>query len=306
MTGTQTGFRFAVAFSFAGPHRAKVQAIAELVAEKLGQDKVFYDDWYEAEILGPNMRMLLQSFYYEQSLMLVADLSDEYADRPWCQAEAEAIDALRMKIDSARDETTRLRLLNVKFGDGRVPGVLPNAGYLDATKKTVEECAELILERHALLVKRMGEKIAPALAQAAPAQPVQPVPSAYNLAPERILFFHPATNDALYSRRERELDWLDDCAKDPRIRIATVTGVGGLGKTSLVGHWIDVRKGWQHRAFRGVFFYSYYSDREAEHFFTAFLNFVLKTEKIPEIPQDKPLHHLAAHAGPEVELPRGP
>ncbi|HEV7405572.1 MAG TPA: hypothetical protein VGO11_21685, partial [Chthoniobacteraceae bacterium] len=111
-----------------------------------------------------------------------------------------------------------------------------------------------------------------------------------------ILFFHPATHDALYSRRERELDWLDDCARDPSIRIATVTGVGGLGKTSLVGHWIDVRQGWQHRAFRGVFFYSFYSDRDPEHFFAAFLKFVCEREKQPPPPKEKPLHHAAATA----------
>src|SRR5260221_12867712 len=148
-------FRFDVAFSFAGPHREKVFAIAELVAAKCGKKRVFYDDWYKAEILGPNMRVLLQRFYYEQSLMIVADLSDEYADRPWCQAEADAIDALRLKLDTARDETARLRLLNMRFGEGRVPGVLANVGYLDAVTESVEQCAALILERLGLLRERM-------------------------------------------------------------------------------------------------------------------------------------------------------
>src|SRR6185503_2500505 len=107
--------------------------------------------------------------------------------------------------------------------------------------------------------------------------------------------FHPATNDDRYSRREKELKWLDDCARDTGIRIATVTGQGGLGKTSLVGHWIEKHHGWQHRAFRGVFFYSFYSNRDPKAFFEAFLQFVCKVET-RELPKDTPLHHLATTA----------
>jgi tetratricopeptide (TPR) repeat protein len=288
------GFRFDVAFSFAGPHREKVKAIAELIAAKIGKKRVFFDEWYRAEILGGNMRVLLQRIYGEKSLMVVADLSQDYADRPWCQGESEAIDALRMRIDSARDETSRLRVFIVRFGPGEVPGVLENTGWLDGITLSAEEVVGVILERLALLNERMAESAASPLPQPVPSSPSLPSSPSSSFPP--ILFFHAATNDAFYSRRERELDWLDTCAKDKGIRIATVTGIGGLGKTSLVGHWIDVRKGWQHRAFRGVFFYSFYSDREAEHFFPAFLKFVCKTEKIARIPQDKPLHHLASYS----------
>ncbi|MBI5772466.1 MAG: hypothetical protein HZA89_01840 [Verrucomicrobia bacterium] len=167
-------FRFDVAFSFAGPHRDKVRAIAEIVVARLGDGKVFFDEWFEHEILGDDMDVLLQRFYHEQSLMVVADLSDEYAGRPWCQAEARAIRALRFDIDPARDETGRLRLLNVKFGDGRVPGLFKTTAYLDGIHKTAEECAELILKRHALLGQRMAVKVGspePAAAHPGPAAP---------------------------------------------------------------------------------------------------------------------------------------
>ncbi len=286
-------YRFDVAFSFAGPHREKVRAIAELVAAKLGKKRVFFDEWYRAEILGGNMRVLLQRIYGEKSLMVVADLSQDYADRPWSQGESEAIDALRMRIDSARDETARLRVFIVRFGPGEVPGVLENTGWLDGAALSVEEIAGAILERLDLLNERMGESATPAPPPPVPLAPS--LPASPSSAPP-ILFFHPATNDALYSRRERELDWLDECAKNPAIRIATVTGVGGLGKTSLVGHWIEKARGWQHRAFHGVFFYSFYSDRDPKHFFAAFLQFVCEQEKIEALPPDRPLHHLAAAA----------
>ncbi|MFN0067837.1 MAG: hypothetical protein ACKVYV_09395, partial [Limisphaerales bacterium] len=154
-------FRFLVAFSFAGPHRDKVRAIAERVSAALDPDlqhdrsqgRVFFDEWFEHEILGSDMDVLLQRLYHDQSLMVAADLSEEYADREWTQAEARAIRALRMKLDTARDETARLRLLNLRLGEGDVPGVFGTEGYLDGNK-SAEECADVILKRLALLRQR--------------------------------------------------------------------------------------------------------------------------------------------------------
>ena len=162
-------FRFAVAFSFAGPHRDNVRAIAELVSAQLdpgipdrSKGRVFFDEWFEHEILGDDMDVLLQRFYHDQSRMVVADVSEEYAERPWCQAEARAIRALRFELDPARDETGRLRLLNIRLGEGEVPGIFKTTAYLDGINKTAEECADLILKRHALLVQRLGAKTRPA------------------------------------------------------------------------------------------------------------------------------------------------
>src|SRR3954462_1027884 len=67
-------FRFAVAFSFAGPHREKVRAIAEIVSEAIdpgikdrSKGHVFFDEWFEHEILGSDMDVLLQDIYHKQS-----------------------------------------------------------------------------------------------------------------------------------------------------------------------------------------------------------------------------------------------
>jgi hypothetical protein len=88
------------------------------------------------------------------------------------------------------------------------------------------------------------------------------------------------------------LAWLDDCARDTRIRIATVPRQGGLGKTSVVGHWIEKHHGWQHRAFRGVFFYSFYS----EEFFAAFLKFVCEVGKV------RPPNNDSSAPTPQIDL----
>jgi hypothetical protein len=155
-------FRFEIAISFAGPHREKVRVIAERLSAVIdpgitdrSKGRVFFDEWFEYEILGSDMDLLLQNFYHKQSLMVVADVSEEYADRPWTQAEARAVRALRFELNPARDETARLRLLNAIFGPGEVPGVFKTEGILDAIKKSPEECADLILKRRDLLRERL-------------------------------------------------------------------------------------------------------------------------------------------------------
>src|ERR1035437_9310117 len=178
-------FRFEVAFSFAGPHRDKVRAVAELVAKNLGKERVFFDEWYSHEILGDDMDVLLQRFYHEQSLFVLADLSEDYAGRPWCQAEARAIRALRLNIDTARDETQRLRLLNTRFGPGEVPGVFKTTGYLDGINNTAQQCAKLILKRLGLLRQRLaqGQAAAPtAVLNPPPVWPTQPAVFKHGLA----------------------------------------------------------------------------------------------------------------------------
>jgi len=214
-------YRFEVAFSFAGAHRDKVRAIAEIVRDKLGSEKVFFDEWFEHEILGDDMDVLLQRIYHEQSLMVVADLSDQYAGRPWCQAEARAIRALRFEIDPARDETGRLRILNAKFGDGVVPGVFKTTAHLDGITKTPLQSAELILRRHALLTERVGGRLA-----AAPACPTPEPPCPYpGMAP-----FGTKEGSRFYGRT-REID--DLVQRLMLQRFLFLIGPSGSGKSSL-------------------------------------------------------------------------
>lgn len=160
-----TESRFEIAISFAGPHRDKVRAIAERLSEAIdpgiedrSKGRVFFDEWFRHEILGSDMDVLLQNIYQDQSLMVVADLSEEHADRPWTQAEARAIRALRMQLDTARDETARLRLLNIRFGDGDLPGVFNTEGWLDGIELPAEEITEVILKRRELLQGRLGNE----------------------------------------------------------------------------------------------------------------------------------------------------
>ena len=65
--------RFEVAISFAGDNkRDKVRKVAELVREQLGEDTVFFDEFYEHEIPGQDADLYFQRVFYEQTTMVVS------------------------------------------------------------------------------------------------------------------------------------------------------------------------------------------------------------------------------------------
>ena len=51
---SQPEYQFEIAISFAGDNKRElVRKMAELLQEKVGKGKVFFDEWFEAEIAGP-------------------------------------------------------------------------------------------------------------------------------------------------------------------------------------------------------------------------------------------------------------
>ncbi len=85
--------RFAIAVSFPGEHRRFVRNVVERLAEVLGRERVFYDEWYEAELLGQNGDLKLRRYYREQAEMVVPFFSEHY-EKPWCEIEWHAIRAM--------------------------------------------------------------------------------------------------------------------------------------------------------------------------------------------------------------------
>src|SRR6516164_3157717 len=59
--------RFQVALSFAGEHRSFVESVAEQLSRNLGQNRVFYDRYYEAELARPNLDTYLTNIYREEA-----------------------------------------------------------------------------------------------------------------------------------------------------------------------------------------------------------------------------------------------
>ncbi|MGH8896561.1 MAG: SIR2 family protein [Egibacteraceae bacterium] len=90
-------------------------------------------------------------------------------------------------------------------------------------------------------------------------------------APQR--WAHETTEDDRYTEPAGALDWLDRWAADPSVRAIAVTGIGGLGKTALLGHWLKREGGASRRPNQGLLFWSFNADRSVEGFLDALLGF---------------------------------
>jgi len=66
----------------------------------------------------------------------------------------------------------------------------------------------------------------------------------------------PTTNQELFGR-EAELKALDDAWENPQVRVVNIMGMGGIGKTALVGHWLSsMARDW-YRGAEQVFAWSF-------------------------------------------------
>ena len=121
--------RFKVALSFPGEHRDFVLKVAEELATRLTRDRVFYDEWYEFELLGVGGDLKLQSMYEQADL--VVPFFSEYYSKSWCSLEWETIRGIllnRRKEDAVipvhLDDTVISGWSTVNFGirlRGRTP-----------------------------------------------------------------------------------------------------------------------------------------------------------------------------------------
>lgn len=80
---------------------------------------------------------------------------------------------------------------------------------------------------------------------------------------------HTTTDDQHFAGRKSDLRRLDRWASDSSVKIIAVTGFGGMGKTSLVGHWLRGTEGWRHREeLLGLLVWSFYADRSTDRLLT--------------------------------------
>src|SRR4051794_3032386 len=133
--------KFLVAFSLAGEQRDLVRAIAEAVEKTLGSSKVFLDEWYEYYIAGHDAELKLQEIYGERCELAVVCVSEQYGDKPWTQAEHEAIRARVIKARGSQKERDRDAVLPIRVGDGDVSGILFNTIVPDVRGRTPERTA---------------------------------------------------------------------------------------------------------------------------------------------------------------------
>ena len=134
--------RFKVALSFPGEHRDFVLKVAEELATRLTRDRVFYDEWYEIELLGVGGDLKLQSMYEQADL--VVPFFSEYYFKSWCSLEWETIRALLLK---RRKEDA---VIPVHLDDTVIPGWSAVNFGIRLKGRTPQKISEIILDALAM------------------------------------------------------------------------------------------------------------------------------------------------------------
>jgi len=120
---------------------------------------------------------------------------------------------------------------------------------------------------------------------ALPPAPPQPStgrqPASATQGPPLLGFIHESTEDAQFTGRKADLARLDRWAADQAVRLIAITAIGGLGKTALVGHWLKHAGGFQARDAEGIFFWSFYGDRDTQAFLESLLDFAAHLPPLP-------------------------
>ena len=236
-------YRFSVAISFAGDNkRSIVRAVATILRDKLGEGRVFFDEWFEAELAGHDANTVLQTIYQKSSYLVVTCVCQSYNEKPWTQEEWRAIQSFERTLrDAGSENKKRLRFLPLRFGDGNVDGLFDTAIVPDVRERSPEQIAELILQRLKLSGNNDVNKAHLSYVE-------DPDESAVNVdilpSPARLPAQHRMPYPSLGNRFTGRVKPLSDLHQLLRNGIAVVEGVGvvvgtgGLGKTQLAIEYV--------------------------------------------------------------------
>lgn len=144
--------KFLVAFSFAGQERSLIRPVAEALGDLLGRSRIFYDDWHLPYLAGESADRKLQEIYKDRSVLVISGISRNYGSREYPLTELLAIDALRKRARADVDETSQLRWLPLRVGEGDVPGIPAETTHApDIRKLTTLAVTNLVIDRLGLI-----------------------------------------------------------------------------------------------------------------------------------------------------------
>ena len=129
---------------FPGERRDRVSKIAELLCaltdRKDGRQRIFYDNYFRAELARPNLDLYLQRIYRNQTRLIAVFMCSDYSKKEWCGLEARAIrDLLKT------GQSNRIMLLT--FDGTGIEGILSIDGYMNISNDTDDVVAHAIYDR---------------------------------------------------------------------------------------------------------------------------------------------------------------
>lgn len=131
-------YEYDVCLSFAGEQREYVRQAAE-VLQKRGV-KVFFDESEEADLWGKDLYEHLATIYGQKARYCILFASKEYAGKVWTSHE-------RANAQARALQNKGEYLLPARFDDTEIPGLRTTIAYVDLSKKTPAELAELFIEK---------------------------------------------------------------------------------------------------------------------------------------------------------------
>ena len=103
-------------------------------------------------------------------------------------------------------------------------------------------------------------------------QPLSPPPQLKTALPDK--YIHWPTDDANFKGRAQDFATLNSWGDDPATRMIAITGIGGQGKTALVGRWLKQERT-PELAQIPVFYWSFYEDLDVNKFLEQMVEFCL-------------------------------
>lgn len=129
---------FDMAISFAGEDREKAKQLVSCLKKK--GLSVFYDNDYQADLVGKDLYQHLHILYRDSALFFLPLISTNYIQKPWAMHELRAAQEREF-----RDEVEYI--LPIKLDDTNAPGIPVTKGYLDMRKLSPSKIATLIKQK---------------------------------------------------------------------------------------------------------------------------------------------------------------
>jgi hypothetical protein len=131
-------FKYDIAISFAGEDRK----IAKLLAKMLvgANVKVFYDEFFEHELWGKNLRKYFEETYGKNVRFVVPLISKYYPIKDWTDFEFSI-----MKNEAKKRQTEVI--LPIKLDETKMIGIHESIAYLDYRKKGINGIFECLLKK---------------------------------------------------------------------------------------------------------------------------------------------------------------
>ena len=127
-----------VAISFAGENRNVAEELSEIFSQR--RLRVFYDEYYKADLWGKNLYDHLSDIYKNKTIFCVVLVSKYYAEKQWTNLERQAAQARAF-------EENQEYILPIRLDTADVKGILPTMGYLDYGKETPLSIARMLQDK---------------------------------------------------------------------------------------------------------------------------------------------------------------